>query len=261
MTPENYQKFMDILKQQLEAYDRVLGLIAVGSMAGQDYEPDEWSDHDFFVIVRSGEQESFRNNFNWLPFNEQIVFSYRETAHGVKVLYKDGHLLEFAIFDLQELYLARVNRYRVLLDRSNMNDHLNKIRQTTLNETSRDEVWLIGQFLTNLLVGVMRHRRGEQLSGHYLVKESALKHLLFLLNKRLDSETKFLLDDLDPFRRFELAFPELGKILNKLLNQDTPVAAQKLLLLAEQKLKPRLPNYPTQAAQIVLERITLLSDY
>jgi hypothetical protein len=26
----------------------VLGLVAVGSMAARDYEPDEWSDHDFF---------------------------------------------------------------------------------------------------------------------------------------------------------------------------------------------------------------------
>ena len=37
MTPENYQKFTDIMKQRLEADNRVLGLIAVGSMAGRDY--------------------------------------------------------------------------------------------------------------------------------------------------------------------------------------------------------------------------------
>ncbi|MCI0417100.1 hypothetical protein L0222_30385 [bacterium] len=45
------------MKQQLTAEESVLGLVALGSMAAQDYVPDQWSDHDFFVIVRSGHQE------------------------------------------------------------------------------------------------------------------------------------------------------------------------------------------------------------
>lgn len=113
MTPEAYSAFTEKLKESLSNDDRVLGLIAVGSMARVDYEPDQWSDHDFFVITRPGQQEFFRSNYSWLPPHRKIVFTFRETAHGVKVLYEDGHLLEFAVFDLEELYLARVNRVRV----------------------------------------------------------------------------------------------------------------------------------------------------
>jgi hypothetical protein len=56
-------------------------------MARRDYEPDRWSDHDFFVITTPGEQEAFRADPSWLPDRERIVLSYRETPHGVKALY------------------------------------------------------------------------------------------------------------------------------------------------------------------------------
>src|SRR5207237_5609069 len=112
-----YDRFSERLHQRLAADERVLGLVALGSMSGEPA-PDEWSDHDFFVITRAGEQERMRTDLSWLADAGQIVLSYRETAHGVKVLYRNAHLLEFAVFDLEELSLARVNRYRTLLDRS-----------------------------------------------------------------------------------------------------------------------------------------------
>jgi lincosamide nucleotidyltransferase len=117
LTPDAYTAFTETLRARLEADPRVVGLVALGSMARRDYEPDRWSDHDFFVITNAGEQEAFRADLSWLPFSSRIVFSYRETPHGVTALYEDGHLVEFAVFDPGELPVARVNRYRVLLDR------------------------------------------------------------------------------------------------------------------------------------------------
>ncbi|HYG62421.1 MAG TPA: hypothetical protein VEL74_07555, partial [Thermoanaerobaculia bacterium] len=112
-----YERFTERLLQSLAADSTVLGLVALGSMAALDTKPDRWSDHDFFVIVRTGEQEGFRRDLSWLPDRGNLVLSYRETAHGLKALYEDGHLVEFAVFDPGELHLAKVNRYRVLLDR------------------------------------------------------------------------------------------------------------------------------------------------
>jgi len=88
---------------------RVIGLVLLGSSAEVSRIPDAWSDHDFFVVTVDGVQENFRTG---LPDAEQIVLHPRETAHGLKVLFADGHLIEFAIFDLKELRLARVNDYR-----------------------------------------------------------------------------------------------------------------------------------------------------
>ena len=54
MQKAEYQDFTGTLLDKLTCDQRVIGLVALGSMAEQDYLPDLWSDHDFFVIVKSG---------------------------------------------------------------------------------------------------------------------------------------------------------------------------------------------------------------
>jgi hypothetical protein len=249
MKPEEYRRFTEVLKSKLEAYENVLGLIALGSMSDQDVTPDEWSDHDFFVIVQPGHQEFFRTQLQWLPNPEMIVFSFRETAHGVKVLYRDAHLLEFAIFDPQELHLAQINRYQVLFDRANLENVMQSLQSR--GKPIADPAWLFGQFLTNLLVGVARFKRGEQLSGHFFVKYSALRHLLLLCHLFFHSEKKHLLDDLDPFRRFELVFPEIAESLNDVLQFPVPEAASRMLKIAAEILHDRLPKESVEAIRVV----------
>lgn len=67
MDVADYRAFTQALAGGLKADARVVGLVAVGSMAERDYAPDEWSDHDFFVLTRPGEQEAFRSDLSWLP--------------------------------------------------------------------------------------------------------------------------------------------------------------------------------------------------
>src|SRR3954449_2304508 len=103
MDAQAYEQFTRRLLDNLTADERVLGLVALGSMAARDYIPDAWSDHDFFMITKPRDQESFRTDLSWLPDAEQVAFYFRETAHGLKAIYADGHLIEFAVFDLAEL--------------------------------------------------------------------------------------------------------------------------------------------------------------
>jgi hypothetical protein len=119
-----YSRFTEQLLQNLEKDPRVLGLVALGSMSKQDYQPDRYSDHDFFVIVEDGQQEDFRQNLAWLPRRDEIALAFRETEHGIKVVYRNGHLLEFAVFNRQELEMTSPNRYRVLLDRGGIGEQL-----------------------------------------------------------------------------------------------------------------------------------------
>lgn len=60
MQLDDYRSFTAALTLSLANDPRVLGLIALGSMAEQDYLPDQWSDHDFFVVTVPGQQEAFR---------------------------------------------------------------------------------------------------------------------------------------------------------------------------------------------------------
>ena len=259
MREEEYTKFIDDLTQNLERDPRVLGLIALGSMARQDYLPDIWSDHDFFVIVETGTQEDFRLDLKWLPDFENIAYHLLEKAYGVKVLYQDGHLLEFAIFDREELKIAKVNRYLVLLDQDGIEQQLQTLKQNSAGQTSNpsEDNILFGMFITNLLVGVGRYKRGERLNGHEFVKLYAVADLLKLLEKYLPAPTKSLLDNFNPWRRFERVFPELGRELDSILSLAVPFAAKALLELAERELAIRLLDYPAQAVKIVLQQIEI----
>src|SRR2546430_14891643 len=130
MDRDAYGRFSERLRERLATDERVLGLVALGSMSGEP-PPDQWSDHDFFVISRPGEQERMRTELSWLPDGEEIVLAYRETAHGVKVLYRDAHLIEFAVFDPEEMSVARINRFRVLLDRGGVAERMRALPERT----------------------------------------------------------------------------------------------------------------------------------
>src|SRR5512144_21285 len=138
MKPAEYRAFTERLTERLAGEGEVLGLVALGSMSGEGAPPDEWSDHDFFVVVRPASQERFRSRLDWLPEPGEVALSFRETAHGLKVIIRSGHLLEFAIFDPEELRLARVNRYRVLLDRERIGERMAQLRAET-GRQARDE--------------------------------------------------------------------------------------------------------------------------
>jgi hypothetical protein len=252
MDRDAYGRFSERLRERLAADERVLGLVALGSMSGEP-PPDRWSDHDFFVISRPGEQERMRTELSWLPDGGEIVLAYRETAHGVKVLYRDAHLLEFAVFDPDELSVARVNRFRVLLDRGGIAERMRALRARTegdLADRRPDPRWLAGQMLTALLVGAGRHRRGERVAGRGLV-QAAANHLAQLLASAVPSESAGALDTLDPLRRFEQAYPRLGRELDEALGRPPVEAALHLLRIALRELPQRIAGFPAEAARAV----------
>jgi hypothetical protein len=159
MQPDDYRSFTEALRARLADDARVVGLVAVGSMADRDYAPDEWSDHDFFVISLPGEQEALRVDVGWLPDADRVALSFRETEHGLKVIYDDGHLLEFAVFDLDEIALAGVNRYRVLIDRGEVEERTASVRSRPRPSPGDD--YLFGMMVASALVAAGRARRGR----------------------------------------------------------------------------------------------------
>lgn len=247
MTPEQYDQFTQALLRSVTERTEVIGLVALGSMAAQDYAPDAWSDHDFFLVVAPGAQETFRGDLSWLPGAARIALSFRETAHGLKVVHDDGHLLEFAVFDPEELFLARVNRYRVLLDRADVAVRLAEIaRRTTAGTPPPDAAWLAGQVLTQLLVAAGRTRRGERLSGRAVLM-GALRHLLMLGATALEGPERGLLDGLDPHRRVERVFPDFARVLDDALRRDGLAAIAAVLDVVETSLAPRVPEFSPRA--------------
>ena len=255
MMPDAHAAFTDRLVTRVASEPDVLGFVTLGSSSGLGAPADAYSDHDFFVVTRPGAQERFRTDPSWLPDAGDLVLHFRETAHGVKALYTTGHLVEFAVFVLDEIALARVNRYRVVLDRADVAARLEAVRTATRATAAAppDMRWHAGQLITALVVGVGRAARGERLSGHRLVRAAALDHLLVLLRaQRPDAPER---DDLDPARRFEQTFPALGDELDRALQLPIEAAARALLELASHELGALIAPAAHDAVAGVLARV------
>lgn len=233
----SYHRFTADLVGSLAARAEVLGVVAVGSMASG---PDTWSDHDFLVVAEPAATAALRADPTWLPRHERLVLHFQETPHGMKGVYDDGHLVEYAVFTPDELALARLNRTEVLLDRADVGLRVAAVVERTpelVAAEAESDAWLAGQLLTALLVGVQRHRRGERLSAVDLVHRYALRHLLVLLARHVPATRPEARDDLNPFRRVELAYPGVGAELGRLLAAgDLEATAGGLLAIAAREL-------------------------
>jgi hypothetical protein len=233
MDRASYDAFAADLTAALRARPEVLGLVAVGSFAGG---ADQWSDHDFLVIASPAATSALRADPSWLPQHDRLVLHFRETAHGMKGVYDDGHLVEYAVFAPDEIALARLNRTRVIFDRADVTARVADAVAGTPDLEAADaesDDYLHGQLLTALLVGVQRHRRGEHLSGIDFVHRFALRHFLVLLARHVEAARPEVRDNLNPFRRVELAYPEVGAALARIFGTgDLEATALGLLDLA-----------------------------
>jgi hypothetical protein len=154
----------------------------------------------------------------------------------------------YAVFGPDELAVAKANEYRVLLDREHVAERMEAVREATVRQTP-DDRWVAGQLLTSLLVAAIRDRRGERLSARSFLS-SAVEHLTRLLAANVPGERPEVLDDIDPRRRFELAFPELAAEIDAALAADPEAGALALLGLAERELGAGLEAWPRAAAAV-----------
>jgi hypothetical protein len=228
---EEFLVFQNLLVEALAPIEDVLGLMFAGSAAALD-RVDKYSDQDFYLIVRDGCAESFRQDLGWLPDSEEIVLSPRETEHGLKVLYKNGTLLEFAVFEDGELlsHMAPFDN-RVALDKSDITQKIAAITKKPVNqEINPQDTFAL--FLTLLQIGAGRVMRGEVLAGSQHIKGHALGRLIDLI-RHFEPESSLRSDQLDRFRRFEFDHAEPGEKLGLMLAKEPLVCALEMLDFAE----------------------------
>lgn len=253
---QEFAAFTAELQQRLQADDQVLALIALGSMA-ELQRADEWSDHDFWVVAAPGKDEILLTDLAWLPNAEQIVAPIRHGQRYYTVLYTTGHLVEFAIFTPTTITTGKVDTYRILFDRIDLEATLTAIAaQSELLPDTSNHLALFHHFLISLLTGVGRAARGEQLNSDTYVNYFAVGALLELHRRHTPSPQQRLGDTLDPWRRVEIIYPELAEQLHRTLHLPLPERAIELLVLADQQLRPRMANYPTQAVEVVRRKLS-----
>ena len=249
---DRFSRFLDRLVEFARTDDRVVGVVGMGSTAARQ-RVDEWSDHDFALVTKSGREDDFRFDLSWLPAAERIALSVVEDHGGVKVVYDDGHVLEFGITDIAGLAGWKANAYEVLVGPAELEGAMAAIAvRPAVDAAAGRHVALV---LTQLLIGVGRARRGERLNASDLVRGQAVGHLLRAVAERLPSARADALDDLDPTRRVEQAFPRLAERIEALLTLDVEDCARGLLDLAVELLEPGWAAFPRRGVEAVRRRL------
>jgi hypothetical protein len=147
--------------------------------------------------------------------------------------------------------VARVSRYRVLSDRGGIAGRMEAVARASegaRGESGADDAWLVGMFLSGVLVGGGRARRGERLAGRAALAGAA-RRLMVLIARHAPGAAG--LDPFDPHRRFERAYPELGAEIDQALGRGGPEGALQLLAIAERATS----SIPAEVAAAIRARL------
>jgi hypothetical protein len=229
---DKFLSFQADLVNSVAKRPEVIGLIFVGSAAAT-HRVDQYSDQDFFLVVKEGTGEAFRQDLSWLPNHNEIALKPRETAHGLKVVYQNGDVLEFAVFEDSELELASVNDYKVVLDNQDLVPRMAKIATRSIPQPI-DRAREFELFLSLILIGTGRAKRGEILAAEQHIKSAAMDFAIKLIRNARSANEKA--DSLNGFRRFEQDYPPLAKELHRIALLESEPAAQALCELVLREL-------------------------
>ena len=177
------QKRFNEIIQLNQHKEEVLAFIGLGSMHDLT-RLDAYSDIDFFILVQSQQDKKiYMEDMSWLDVHP-IIFSYIETRDGLKVIYEDGILLEFAVFTMDELKLIPFQEGTIYYKKPFIEEHdlkpqLEQSHPFDLNKT-------ISNCLSNLYVGLLREHRGEHVAAFLMIQVYATSNLLKILDQHQD---------------------------------------------------------------------------
>jgi hypothetical protein len=234
-----FDDYTERLRASLALRREVIGLVTLGTTADPTFR-DEWSDHDFWVITKTGAQDTLVNDLSWLPEADDIAIVITHGKHGRTVLYHNRHKVEFAVLDATTARQGKSERYQILIDRGETADLMKSIHEDTLEQAKvRKEA------LENLCVLVWsaceRHYRGEFLSARQYLDVFAVNQLLGLIST-VENKTSSSRDALDPRRRLEIRSPALAAELIQIIKNPVPEGGLQLLAVAEREVKPMARN-------------------
>lgn len=213
ITPQVLQERLATLVQVLSTRDDALALLALGSVGTETDRLDAWSDLDFFVVVREGAKGRYIENLDWLASAHPLAWHFQNTNDGHKALMTDGVFCEFAVFETHELSRIPYAPGRFIWRRDEVDEALAFSKQSL--PMPHDSTWLVGEALSNLLVGLQRHARGEKLDAMRLIQVHSLDCLLEFLELQQPGwpDQYSARDPFNVDRRFEVRRPKVAKFL------------------------------------------------
>jgi hypothetical protein len=251
----NFRKhLLDRLNRIAECVRRdadALALLALGSVGTERERIDEYSDLDFFLIVKDGAKSRFIDDLWWLREAHPLQWSFQNTVDGHKALMSDGVFCEFAVFERNELGHIPYSPGQFVWRRDDVDESLARPRRALPLFHRRD--WLVGEALSNLFVGLGRYARGEKLAAMRMIQVHALDRLLELKEQAVG----LAVAGRDPFnidRRIEQRLDGNSFNLGALASgyEGTPEAAA--CLLVELEAYAPIPDDIAASIRALIER-------
>lgn len=235
---DKLKKRMVSLALSLEADEDALALLGLGSAGIEDDRLDQWSDLDFFVIVKEGSKARFLDDPSWLSGPKPVAYLFNNTKDGFKLLWEDGIFGEMAVFEPGELAAIPYSEGKVWWCRDGFDANILAPRNAGGHSWSPPSPeFCAGELLTCLYVGLCRWNRGERLSAWRFVQGYCLDRVLELAEFWEDPSP----GSRDPYnrdRRLETRYPSLVPLFERTLLGYTrvPEAALSLLDWLETKM-------------------------
>jgi hypothetical protein len=219
---------LDDIGSSVASTHKALALIGLGSVGVELDRLDDYSDLDFFVVVKDGHKAEFIANLDWLIRARPISFAFKNTPAGYKILFDDDIYAEFAVFELGELENATYTPGRIVWKDDDFGEQWRIPKKPAVPQKPESKEWLVGEIVTCLYVGLCRLRRGEQLSAWRFVQGHAFTLFLELVEYDRSDLTS---DVFSKERRFEQRHPEWSAQLGRFLQGYDRVAesAQEML--------------------------------
>ncbi|GGF99084.1 hypothetical protein GCM10010912_49790 [Paenibacillus albidus] len=227
---------LDEIGKSLERMGGALLLLGVGSVGVEIERMDEYSDLDFFVIVKPGEKNRFIDRLDWLEGAHPLAYSFKNTADGYKVLFEDGIFGEYAVFEEWELTDAAYTEGRVIWkDSMYGNTEIAKPVRPIPSPKNDSLDFPLNEALTNLYVGLCRYARGERLSATRFIQGYAIDRILSVLHL-LEQEEDYFPDPFGNERRLEKRYPRFAEIIGDMIQgyDHVPESALRILNFIEE---------------------------
>jgi lincosamide nucleotidyltransferase B/F len=198
---------LDQIGQSLAKTGQGLALLGLGSVGSERDRLDQYSDLDFFAVVKAGARPQLLVDIRWLAEPCPVVYQFANTPDGFKYLYEDGIFCEMAVMETDQLQqIPLVGAHLVWHDPA---FDPSFTTPTPSQPAPRSADWLMNEALTNLYVGLGRYHRGEKLSAQRFIQHYAVDRIVEMAASLAAAQPGHP-DIFTPERRFEQRYPDLA---------------------------------------------------
>lgn len=255
---ELIEERLEQINETISAQPQILAIIRPHENGNPCSIKDNDCDIRLVVLVATGNEEKLLQNIRWLADIQHIAYEFKRSPGHFRFLFSDGLFCDFTVTEEQNLDISDLPQGQILWQKDVAKTDYKEAINVTRRDKSTNPIankheescWLLGEFLTNLLIGLRRYSKGDKLSAFYVIQHHALSQLLELVDKWEDKTaikinaapqmcdscvSKTETSNLEP-TSFEANYPQLIPLVEEFaLGYDrSPKSAHAMLQYVEQ---------------------------